>query len=86
MDDKDNLNKNIIILKTEFLNEEMVKLGYRDFNYHVGKNTVSHEKYLSYLNTYYITLINEFFKLSKSNIFIPSLNTISIFHPKSLSF
>lgn len=62
IDDKDNLNKNIIILKTEFLNEEMVKLGYSDFNYHVGKNTVSPEKYLYYLNTDSITLINEFYK------------------------
>jgi len=40
----------------------MVKLGYSDFNYHVGKNTVSPEKYLSYLNTDSITLINEFYK------------------------
>ena len=61
VDENDNLNKNIKILKTESLNKEMVELGYNDFNYHIGNRNFSKNIYLSYLNKDSINLINNYY-------------------------
>jgi hypothetical protein len=59
--DEENLIDNIIILHTETLNDDMCKLGYKDFNIkmNMNPNTVDYDKYL---NEDSIKLINEIYK------------------------
>ena len=60
-DENEKLADNIIILRTETLNEDMHKIGYTDFNIHVTKNKCNDNKYDNYLNEDSIALINEFY-------------------------
>jgi hypothetical protein len=55
--------RNITILKTEKLTEEMVQLGYNDFNLYQNKNKVNNVNYYDYLNKKSIQLINFYYHL-----------------------
>lgn len=59
--DEEKLIDNIIILHTETLNDDMSKLGYKDFNIkmNMNPNAVDYDKYL---NEESIKLINEIYK------------------------
>lgn len=60
-DDNDNLIKDIIILKTESLNNDMQKLGFTiKKNHGVGK--CNNKNYYKYLNNDSIRIINNFYK------------------------
>jgi len=54
---------NIILLKTETLMSDMVKIGYDDFNVknHVNRYRLNHDNYYNYLNSDSIHLINDFY-------------------------
>ena len=51
---------NINILKTESLNDDMIRLGYEDFNIYMNKNA-NKVNYYDYLNDKSIELINDFY-------------------------
>ena len=59
--ENEELIENLIIIHTETLNEDMNKLGYKDFNIkmNMNPNTVNYDKYL---NDDSISLINEIYK------------------------
>ena len=59
--DDENLIDNIVLLHTETLNEDMHKLGYRDFNIKMNMNP-NDVNYQEYLNNDSINLINEIYK------------------------
>lgn len=64
IDNDNNINKNIIILKSESLNEHMSKLGFPEFsNFCNNTNTKINKKYNDYLNKNSINMINTFYKL-----------------------
>jgi hypothetical protein len=52
---------NIIILRTETLNDDMKKIGYIDFDLHNLKNKFNTNDYDGYLNEDSIALINNFY-------------------------
>jgi hypothetical protein len=54
--------KNIIILHTESLKEDMHKNGYTDFKLHANKAHFDNIDYMSYLNDNSIRLINIFYR------------------------
>ena len=58
-DNNDNIIQNIKILHTETLNDDMIKLGYTDFNIQSNKNKYNEKNYLKYLNNDSIKLINQ---------------------------
>jgi hypothetical protein len=60
-DSNDKLIDNIIILKTESLNNDIDKLGYNNFNLNLLKNNYKIE-YNNYLNNDSINLINKFYE------------------------
>ena len=59
--DNEELIENLLLIRTETLNEDMHKLGYKDFNIkmNMNPNTVD---YNDYLNNDSIALINEIYK------------------------
>lgn len=59
--DEENLIDNIVLLHTETLNDDMHKLGYRDFNIKMNMNP-NDVNYQEYLNNDSINLINEIYK------------------------
>ena len=58
-DNNNNIIENIKILHTETLNDDMIKLGYTDFNIQSNKNKYNEKNYLKYLNNDSIKLINQ---------------------------
>lgn len=63
LDDMNIVNPNIHIMKTETLTEDMIKLGYTDFNIH--ENTNKHNNninYYNYFNQKSIMHINKIYK------------------------
>ena len=61
-DDSGNLVKNIIIARTETLQQDMINLGYTDFNIKINVNQLVNAKlYSEYLNNDSIKLINEYY-------------------------
>jgi hypothetical protein len=63
IDETNRIPRNIKILHTENLTEEMHRLGYNDFDLFSNKNKNNVEKnYLEYLNSKSISLINSLFK------------------------
>ena len=61
-DSNKQLIPNITILHTETLTNDMIHLGYANFNYHNHKNQNSNIDYYKYLNDKSIKLINEYYK------------------------
>jgi hypothetical protein len=61
LDENYELLKNVTILKTETLTEDMKKLGYTDFENHHYKTTISRD-YMDFLNEKSIQLINKYYK------------------------
>ena len=62
-DETEKLIDNIIILKNETLTNDMINIGFTDFNLHSNKNNkINKNKYHEYLNTDSIKLINDFYK------------------------
>jgi hypothetical protein len=59
--DNENLIDDIMILHTETLNDDMLKLGYKDFNIKMNMNP-NVVNYQDYLNEDSIKLINEIYK------------------------
>lgn len=62
MENQRNINKQIIILRNEKLNEMMHKIGYVDFNEREQIRSIPHINYFKYLNLKSIGLINKFYK------------------------
>lgn len=62
VDENNNLNKNIIIFKTENLNNNMYNFGFKDFNLFENINKIKCN-YLDFLNNDSINLINNIFNL-----------------------
>jgi hypothetical protein len=67
-DKNGNLHKEITILKTETLINDMKNHGFTDFSIHFGSTiskgiNVPKKKYISYLNNNSILIINEFYKI-----------------------
>ena len=63
IDENNNIINNIIILKSEKLNEQMSDLGFPDFtNFCNNTNTKITKNYYNYLNKNSINLINEYYK------------------------
>jgi hypothetical protein len=62
IDENNNLLKNINIIKTENLTNDMQKIGYLDFNIHIYKNTKGTLNYYDYLNKDSIKLINSYYE------------------------
>lgn len=62
-DDGFSINNNIIILKTENLNEMMKEIGFNDFNCHENTNkcNIKNDKYMSMLNNDSLRLINKYY-------------------------
>jgi hypothetical protein len=60
-DDDNNIINNIIILKTETLNNDMKNIGYNDFNLNILKNKLN-INYNDYLNDNSINVINSFYE------------------------
>jgi len=60
-DENDNIINNIIILKTETLNNDMKNIGYNDFNLNILKNKLN-VNYNDYLNNDSIKLINKYYE------------------------
>ena len=56
-----NINKNIIILKTENLNNDMKKLGFTDFNINTRKTYRNELNYYDYLTNNSINTINNYY-------------------------
>jgi hypothetical protein len=61
LDENYELLKNVTILKTETLTEEMKKIGHADFENHYYKTTISRD-YMDFLNEKSIHLINNYYK------------------------
>ena len=61
LDETYELLKNVTILKTETLTEDMKNLGHTDFENHYYKTTISRE-YMDFLNDNSIHLINKYYK------------------------
>jgi len=61
LDENYELLKNVTILKTETLTEDMKKIGHLDFENHYYKTTISRE-YMDFLNEKSIQLINKYYK------------------------
>jgi hypothetical protein len=56
-------NKDVTILKFEDLNNEMIKIGFSDFNIKINVNEdIPQETYIQYLNNDSIILINKIYK------------------------
>jgi hypothetical protein len=55
------LLKNVTILKTETLSEDMKKIGYVDFENHYYKTSI-HRDYMDFLNEMSINLINKYYE------------------------
>ena len=63
IDNDNNINKNIIILNSETLNEQMNELGFPEFsNFCNQSNTKITKDYYDYLNDASIKMINEYYK------------------------
>jgi len=62
LDENDEISKNIQIMKTETLNDDMKAMGYDDFNYFEQVSNVKNKNYYSYLNIESVKLINEFYE------------------------
>lgn len=60
INDKEELIENLEILHTETLNEDMIKLGFTNFNYKFNCNN-KYINYYEYLNNNSIKLINDFY-------------------------
>jgi hypothetical protein len=61
LDENYELLKNVMILKTETLTEDMKKIGHNDFQNHYYKTTISRD-YMDFLNDNSIHLINKYYK------------------------
>lgn len=64
IDENNKIPANISIIQTETLNDDMIKLGFTDFNIHANKSDINKDinYYKKYLNNKSIKLINEFYK------------------------
>lgn len=62
LDENDEIIKNIKLLRTESLNDDIKALGYNDFNQHDQVSSVKNKNYYSYLNIESVKLINEFYE------------------------
>lgn len=62
LDNDDNISKNIRILRTETLDDDMKQLGYTDFKYQLSVTYRNKIDYFSLLNTNAIKIINEYYK------------------------
>ena len=65
IDEKGNLNKDIIIMKTETLTNDMIQNGFDDFynNDNVSqRNNINNINYIDLLNDKSIQLINEYYE------------------------
>ena len=56
------INNNIVIFKTENLNNYMINYGFKDFNLNEHKNSINNINYIDYLNKDSIELINDFYE------------------------
>jgi hypothetical protein len=63
INDDNNIDKDVIILRTENLNEDMKNLGYDDFNIREKKNRYNNINYMDYLNNESIQLINDYYDM-----------------------
>ena len=61
LDENYELLKNVTILKTETLTEQMKKLGHLDFENHYYKTTIARD-YMDFLNKDSIEIINKYYK------------------------
>ena len=61
VDENDEIMKNIKIMRTENLNNDMINLGYDDFNSYEQVSNVRNKNYYSYLNMESVKLINDFY-------------------------
>ena len=61
VDENDEIIKNIKIMKTENLNNDMINLGYDDFDNFEQVSNVKNKNYYSYLNLESVKLINDFY-------------------------
>jgi hypothetical protein len=62
IDDDEKIIENLIILKTESLNEDMQKLGFQDFDLTLNTNENSGINYFDYLNQDSIQIINKYYE------------------------
>jgi hypothetical protein len=62
IDDKNSINKNIIILKQEKLAKMMHKIGYKDFNEYKNVSNTENINYFKFLSIGSIRLINKFYE------------------------
>jgi hypothetical protein len=65
LDNDNNLLKNIKVIKTESLKNDMIQLGYSDFNIFINKNKFDEDKKINYMDLLNIktkTLIYEYYK------------------------
>ena len=62
IDSNGNINNNIIIMKTETLNNDMISNGFLDFNLNENVTHRNNLNYISLLNNESIKLINNYYK------------------------
>ena len=64
VDENGDLPKNIVIMKTETLTQDMHNYGFRDFNIHHNMNYSKYDnrKYMALLNRQSIDLINDYYR------------------------
>lgn len=62
IDSNGNINKDIIIMKTETLNNDMINNGFLDFNLNENVTHRNNLNYISLLNDESIKLINDYYK------------------------
>ena len=62
IDSDENIIKNIKILRIETLKDDMIKIGFNDFNIFANKNKLNINDYDNYLNEDSIKLINNFYE------------------------
>lgn len=62
LNENDKMLKNIKIMKTETLNDDMIDMGYNDFNNFDQVSNIKNKNYYSYLNIDSIKLINDFYE------------------------
>ena len=62
VDDTGDINKNIIILRTESLTQDMINAGYKDFDIYSNVTYRNKINYQELLSNYAIELINKFYK------------------------
>jgi hypothetical protein len=62
-DEDGKLVNNIKILKTENLNNDIIKLGYTDFNLKIHNFNKNNINYIDYLNNDSIKIINEYYSI-----------------------